>query len=436
MQSPSKKTLARPTVLDLFSGVGGMSLGFESAGFDITAGVELDPIHCATHHFNFPYSTPICADISTLSLNKLEHLFEATNLSNIDVVVGGPPCQGFSQIGQRDLEDPRNQLVFQYVRIIAMLKPKYFVFENVPGIALGGHSQFLNSLVKRFHKIGYKTVFPIRILDAYQFGVAQRRRRLIILGYRTDSIPINYPIARFTTEASKQHLSLSLFEQHTPPAAKDVMSDLEDIPVFINQDLGIESERLQIRASPRGRSKTFKDRYSLCHRRHFNRSLVWGHVGSVHTELSIKRFSETSPGETEPISRFFRLHPDKPSNTLRAGTNSDHGGYTAPRPIHYSHPRCISIREAARLHSYPDWFQFHRTIWHGFRQIGNSVAPLFGQVIGTQILTALGIDSTRVAIYNLKPQDESLVNFNMSEAADYFCVDKRVIPARSRAVNS
>jgi len=110
-------------------------------------------------------------------------------------------------------------------------------------------------------------------------------------------------------------------------------------------------------------------------------------------KISIKRFHDAECGKNEAISRFFKLHPDKPCNTLRAGTNSDHGAHTAPRPIHYAHPRCISVREGARLHSFPDWFQFHRTIWHGFREIGNAVAPLLGKAIGDELMKGLAINT-------------------------------------------
>lgn len=123
----------RPRVLDLFAGVGGLSLGFEQAGFDIASVVELDPIHAAAHHYNFPRCVTICADVTVIGWDAI-----AARIGEpIDVVIGGAPCQGFSLIGQRALDDPRNQLVKHFMRLVLELQPSYFVLENVKGLTLG-----------------------------------------------------------------------------------------------------------------------------------------------------------------------------------------------------------------------------------------------------------------------------------------------------------
>ncbi len=142
--------MERPTVIDLFSGCGGMSLGLEAAGFNIVASVEIDPIHNLVHHFNFPYGVSLCEDISNVSSKELLKAVEKKGFSSdIDLIAGGPPCQGFSHIGKRQLDDPRNSLVFEYVRIIKEVKPKYFIFENVPGIASGEHKKILTRVNRR-----------------------------------------------------------------------------------------------------------------------------------------------------------------------------------------------------------------------------------------------------------------------------------------------
>ncbi|MFM6055520.1 MAG: DNA cytosine methyltransferase, partial [Sphaerospermopsis kisseleviana] len=105
-----------------------------------------------------------------------------------------------------------------------------------------------------------------------------------------------------------------------------------------------------------------------------------------HSPASEERFASTPHGKNEPISRFYKLDPDGLCNTLRAGTASNKGAFTSPRPIHPFTPRCITVREAARLHSFPDWFRFHPTKWHGFRQIGNSVPPLLAQAVAAEII--------------------------------------------------
>ncbi|MEL6461923.1 MAG: DNA cytosine methyltransferase, partial [Cyanobacteria bacterium J06621_15] len=132
----------RPIAVDLFAGAGGMSLGFEQAGFDVLAAVELDPIHCAIHEFNFPFWSTLCANVEKTSGEEIRESSQIKN-QEIDVVFGGSPCQGFSMMGKRALDDPRNSLVFHFLRLILELKPKYFVFENVPGLTVGEHRKFL-----------------------------------------------------------------------------------------------------------------------------------------------------------------------------------------------------------------------------------------------------------------------------------------------------
>lgn len=422
----------RPTVIDLFSGCGGMSLGFEAAGFDVAASVEYDAIHSAVHHVNFPYSATICKDISQVTKEEIyKKLNEKGFNKEIDVVVGGPPCQGFSLIGKRVLSDPRNRLVFEYHRIVKEFTPKYFVFENVPGIASGQHKTFLIKLIKEFKKIGYSVVDPYKILDSSTFGVPQKRRRLILLGYRSDMKAPVYPQLTHREESHKEP-GLHCFTSNCIGSG-EAISDLAKIEVFIGEDLGIDARKKKYTGYKSSFDFKPNGYYSLCHRRDIERR-IWGHVGSNHTEYSIQRFSNTEPGETEKISRFFKLHPDKPCNTLRAGTGSDKGAYTAPRPIHYSAPRCITIREAARLHGFPDWFQFHRTIWHGFREIGNAVVPLVAKCVGDELIRCLGVDTSNIEMKTIGGAESQLLTYNMGQASSYWGIPNNVIPKRKRLV--
>jgi len=151
---------------------------------------------------------------------------------------------------------------------------------------------------------------------------------------------------------------------------------------------------------------------------------------TIHSPLSKKRFKATPSGETEAVSRFLKLDPDGICNTIRAGTASDRGAFTSPRPIHPYSPRCITVREAARLHSYPDWFRFHTTKWHGFRQVGNSVPPLLGQAVASQVFAALRLEL--VPKEACKVGDAHLLELNMSQAAEYYHVPSTVIPGRIR----
>jgi DNA (cytosine-5)-methyltransferase 1 len=172
----------RPIGIDLFAGAGGLSLGFEQAGFDVVAAVEIDPVHCATHEFNFPNCATVCRDISKVSGDEIRH-FADIGKRDVDVVFGGAPCQGFSMIGQRALDDPRNSLVKHYVRIVREIAPKYFVFENVKGLTLGKHKQFLDALIRSLSR-EYDVLLPYRVLNAAEHGVPQDRRRLFLIGTR------------------------------------------------------------------------------------------------------------------------------------------------------------------------------------------------------------------------------------------------------------
>ena len=411
----------RPLAIDLFSGCGGMSLGLEAAGFDIAASVEIDPIHSLIHHYNFPYGATICRDIRYLSSQEILTAVQKKGFnSEIDLVAGGPPCQGFSGMGKRQLNDPRNQLIFEYLRLVSEIKPKYFIFENVPGLATKKYQQLLQELIDQFNNLGYSTVQPIQILDAAVYGAPQKRKRLIILGYRSDLPPLQYP---------QHHKSNSYF-----PLFKSVSSaiaDLSKIPVFIGHDCGVETKQLSYRQLRKSFSLKPQGIYALCHQR-AKTNLVWGHLGSRHTSTSIQRFAATNPGKKEAVSHFYRLAPDGLSNTLRAGTSRARGAHTAPRPIHYQLPRCISIREAARLHTFPDWFQFHRTIWHGFREIGNAVIPLLAKHLGSEIISHLDIDPNSLTTKKLKQIDNSILSYKMEQAAAYWQVDSEVIPKRKK----
>ena len=428
----------RPIAIDLFAGVGGMSLGFEQAGFDVVAAVEYDPIHAATHELNFPRCSVICRDVRTLSGRDIR---SAAGLGNrtVDVVFGGPPCQGFSLMGQRVLDDPRNSLVFHFLRLVGELKPRAFVMENVPGIATGPHTELLSELIDRFKGLGYKVRQPHRILNAANFGVPQDRRRLFLIGARSDTFLPEYPtpvtLPPSNGYAANMNGSLKL-DLPLCPTAKEALGDLPDIEEF---DSLFETDELKCRLNGRSRyalilGGDIADPRDHSYPRKYDVSLLTGCLRARHTALSKKRFAATRPGTTEPISRFFRVPLDGICNTLRAGTATDRGAFSAPRPIHPVYARCISVREAARLHSYPDWFRFHRTIWHGFRQIGNSVPPFLARAVGASVIAALGMNPSK-GREKIPLGDSRLATFNMREAASYFGVDPGVIAPRKRVAS-
>lgn len=439
--------LRRPVGIDLFAGAGGLSLGFEQAGFDIAASAEYDPVHAATHEFNFPLTKVLCADVAELNGARLRaeaeegvirHGRSAGDAGEIDVIFGGPPCQGFSSIGKRLVDDKRNRLVFHFFRLVEELQPRYFVMENVPGMKRGGHASILEKLIREFEEARYQVIQPPQVLNAAEFGVPQDRRRLFLIGARSDQPLPNYPAATTTPVPKRPAQGDEVPPDADGPTVWDAIGDLPDLDRF---DRLRDSDEVTLHprtlaameraASPYARRlrDADPDPANLGHRREWDRAVLTSSQRTDHIDRSIKRFRATRHGDTEPVSRFLKLDPDGLCNTLRAGTGSERGAFTSPRPIHPKWPRVISVREAARLHSFPDWFRFHETKWHGFRQIGNAVAPLVGRAVAAEIAAVLAV-SPPVPTGAMPLGDRRLLTMNMSEAADHFGADRSAIPPR------
>jgi DNA (cytosine-5)-methyltransferase 1 len=425
LQNCSNLDDTRPIAVDLFAGAGGMTLGFEQAGFDVLAAVEIDPIHCGIHQYNFPYSTIFCRDITTISADEIRN---ASNIGerSIDVVFGGPPCQGFSLMGKRLLEDPRNQLIFHFMRLVTELKPKFFVLENVKGMAAGKHQHFLQELIDKFTYYDYQVQLPYQVLNAADYGVPQKRERLFLIGSK-----MGLPLPKYPDAINQKKIkSLKLLKTPTVWEAIQDLPEVEEYPELIQQDW-VETEFNS--ASYYGEimqgKRVLDNDYS--YPRLYPNHLLTSSLRTQHKIDSIQRFKHTLPGKTEPISRFHKLDPNGLCNTLRAGTPSSRGAHTSARPIHPFTPRCITVREAARLHSYPDWFRFHVTKWHGFRQVGNSVPPFLAKAVASEIIKLLEINLNKPQD-KIKLENEELLSFNMSQAAQYYNVDPHVIQPRTR----
>lgn len=398
-----------------------MSLGLEAAGFDVIGSVEIDPVHALVHEVNFPYGATLCQDIAKVTkadlFDAIKSKTKGHDIPEIDVMAGGPPCQGFSMMGKRNLEDPRNRLVFEYVRLLREIQPKYFIFENVQGLGSGQHKAFLTELLSKLQSVGYEVLEP-RIMDAASYGVPQHRKRLILLGYRKDVPPIDYPEP--THGESLKGLKKFV-------TVHQAIADLSSQPIFTDIDTGLAPLKSQTQFV-----KTLNYEFRHCHRRIVDRERLWGHLGSNHRADIQARFQQAPAGKKEPISRLFKLDAQGLANTLRAGTPCNKGSFTAPRPIHYSQHRCISIREAARLHTFPDWFQLHRKVWHGFREIGNAVAPLLAKAIGDRLMTALEINPDDLKPLQLSAQNEQWLNYTATQAGAYWGLPPEAIAKRQR----
>jgi DNA (cytosine-5)-methyltransferase 1 len=253
--------------------------------------------------------------------------------------------------------------------------------ENVAGLMMAHAAPVLKSFLHRVNLAGYKVVTPIKILNASDFGVPQNRRRVFILGYMSSLSAPLYPLKRGVIDEKGNEYF---------PTVKDAIWDLPDVDQHSSLfeldglDAQFGTPTLYGRLM-RGDIRDASDR--SCRRK--VPKLLTGCMRTRHSKQSIQRFAGTTPGTSEPISRYVRLKLDGLAPTIRAGTGVDHGSHTSPRPIHPTKPRCITVREAARLHSFPDWFQFHGTRWHAFRQIGNSVPPLLGFAVAKKLIETL-----------------------------------------------
>jgi DNA (cytosine-5)-methyltransferase 1 len=405
--------LRRPVGVDLFAGAGGMSLGFEQAGFDVAAAVEIDPIHCCIHEFNFPDCAVIPHSVQNVTGDQIRAA--AGIEGKVDVVFGGAPCQGFSMIGKRVLDDPRNSLVRDFVRIVSELDADWFVFENVKGLTVGSHRKFLEELIEAFDAKGYEVELPWKVLNAASFGVPQDRKRLFLLGAKKGLKAPKYPLPS-TTKAGRP-LEIGLIEG---PSCKDALDDIPDADEFIELVDGDE-----VRAPLRGKISDYAREMRCMDEsgwhygppRLWNPSMLTSSARTQHSQISQLRFSETNPGSVEPISRFYKLSPHGASNTLRAGTDAARGAFTSPRPI-----------QMVRLHGFPDWFRFHSTKWHGARQIGNAVPPPLARAVASSIMKAIGMTPLRAAV-PLPLGNHTLLYSDMSQAAAHWQV---AVPIQKR----
>lgn len=369
-----------PTVIDLFSGAGGLSLGASRAGFSVNGSVEIDEFALEVHRRNFPKTQHIPEDVATLSGSRLLELSKLRP-GQLAGLIGGPPCQGFSTIGRREEGDERNDLFNHFFRLVSEVKPAFFVAENVPGILDTRYTEIRDRAFQRVSE-HYQLLKPLKI-HADHFGVPTTRTRIFFIGY------------------DPKRLRHSLDEEFFAPPAGGLITTvghaLKGLPEEISPVW--QSAESGWRAAKKYTDDWFFDRvanavppgvgdaHSL--ERYFDKGEVSGCMGTLHTAEVVRRFSATIPGKSDPISKAFRLRQDGLCPTLRAGTSKERGSYQAVRPIHFAQSRVITAREAARLQGFPDWFTFHETKWHSFRQIGNSVSPLIAEFILGRIYSAL-----------------------------------------------
>ena len=341
-------------IIDLFCGCGGLSLGFEMAGFEATYAIDMWEKAVSTYNHNRKNKVAECVDIHTLTDEKIKDL---NRNGNVIGVIGGPPCQGFSKVGTRDVNDPRNHLYLEYYRVVKLVRPEFFVIENVSGLLNLSNGMFRDDIVERFGKLGYEVAFQEVIASDY--GVPQNRRRVFFVGMKNRKFIFPSKIAGTIS-------------------SKDAIGDL--LPLNLENGLDEEHE------------------YAMKPQNDYQRSMrgdqnkVKNHQITVHTQQTIDIISMVPDGGTiydlpdeywnvrKYRKGFERMPSFKPCHTVDTG----HRNY-----FHYSENRIPTARENARLQSFPDCYEFLGTKTDQYKEIGNAVPPLLAYHIANAIMEQL-----------------------------------------------
>lgn len=321
------------TAISLFSGGGGLDLGLSLAGFNFKYANDREKYYCDTIKHNFSDCITEVQDIQNLQGHKIKEIIKS---KQVTLITGGPPCQAFSILGKREsFNDIRGQLVFEYIRLINEIRPDVFIFENVPGILTVNGGQDWKQLYYYFQvETGYDLYTDV--LNAADFGVPQIRKRIFVIGFRQATQFI------FPTPTYVNSTESSLLTQNLPEWIPAKFA-LENVAGLDNHKIRIHGDRVK------------------------------------------NRYKNVPQGGRDKVDRTDRIDPEKPSGTVLVGSKAGGG-----RPfIHPFLPRHITVREAARLQSFPDWYKFLGTSTAQYRQVGNAVPPLVSLAIGKSILSAL-----------------------------------------------
>ncbi|PWM32588.1 MAG: DNA (cytosine-5-)-methyltransferase [Coriobacteriia bacterium] len=347
----------KPTVIDLFAGVGGLSLGFEMAGFEVALANEFDPSIAEAYKKNRPGTKMIVEDITKLPVDETFGPYEG----KVTAVIGGPPCQGFSQKGSRkSINDPRNFLFRYYFEVVKRVKPKYFVIENVPNLLTTEGGYFKDEIVELFSGIGYAV--SCGVLCAADFGVPQDRHRTCILGKLGATEPVSLP------KPNGVHTTVW-----------DAISDLS----YLESGEGAEEQGYKNAPQSDYQRMLRAGSDGLCN-----------HIATRHSKVTLERLEMIAPEcgkemlpeehHTKSIysGTWCRMKKDGIAKTITTR-------YDTPSSGEFTHPylnRAITTREAARIQSFPDTFHFYGSKSSQMKQVGNAVPPLLGKAIAERIL--------------------------------------------------
>ena len=344
-------------VIDLFCGAGGLSYGFEQAGFNVVLGIDNDPVALKTFETNHKNSKTICADITNIKYEK--DIKPLLNGKSIDIIVGGPPCQGFSVSGPRNFNDPRNKLYLSYIRLVEEIKPKAFVIENVQGLVGLFGGEVKDNIINSFNKIGYEVHY--KILCASDYGVPQSRKRVIFIGMKNGKYKYDYP------QSYKDIVTCEMALSDLPSLEKTLGNEFQN---YVSEPLN--DYQIRMRENSDG---------------------VYNHIAAEHSEKVQHIISlvpdggnyKDLPAEYRNSRNFHvawtRFASQKPAPTIDTGHRHH---------FHYKYNRVPTVRECARLQSFPDTFHFIGNKTQQFKQVGNAVPPLMAEKIAEQLSIALG----------------------------------------------
>ncbi|MCM1502540.1 MAG: DNA cytosine methyltransferase [Bacteroidales bacterium] len=342
-------------VADLFCGVGGLSQGFIWAGCEVSIGIEYNKEIANSYKLNHPFTDVYADDIRNVNFKELH-----VKHPRIDVVVGGPPCQGFSQKGKRlSLNDDRNFLFQSFVQFVDEFRPKYFVLENVPEIITTSGGFFKDEIVQSFKLIGYDITYGV--LRAVDFGVPQDRRRAIFIG-QLNSLEVTLPEA--TGESN---------------TVKDAIYDLPFIASGEGKDVSSYDKE------PESKLQCFLRKGA---------SVLYNHVATSHSDVALERLSLIPKGAGRealpPEHRTRSIYSGTWSRLLEDGVASTiTTRFDTPSSGRFTHPildRCLTVREAARIQTFPDTFRFYGSKTCQMKQVGNAVPPYLSYAIAKVII--------------------------------------------------
>ncbi len=355
--------------LDLFAGCGGLSLGLEMAGIHAAAANELEPVFCETYRLNHSETQVIQGSILDPSVFKA--LEKAGR--GVDLVAGGPPCQGFSTLGKKDEDDPRNQLFHAFLSMIERVGPRMVLFENVAGFKRLYQGRAFDALSERLDRLGYR--FDVQVMNAAGYGAPQLRERAIVVAWP------NRDPQRFAFPEPTHAECEDLFGRERFLTLRDALSDLPMVEMGEAQDAYASPARNEFQSRMRKGSE----------------SLLTEQVGPNHGPKLMSVIATVPPGgsiQDVPLAlrpkgyflnTYARLWWDRPATTITRNL----GTPSSSRCIHPLVDRGLTTREGARLQSFPDSFQFAGSRSQKNLQIGNAVPPLLGRAIGTAIRTFL-----------------------------------------------